>query len=636
MIVLGDWVLGDLEREVAAHEPERGGALLGPRLRPLVTRFLPDPEAAASGASWAPSRALDAAVKALEREQGLELKGLVHSHPPGLDRPSERDERELAEGLRRNGHMACYLAPVVTRGPAAGLEAHELPLPSGKLSCFAAWRTPEGRASLRPFRPRLLPLRRDLSRLAAAMGAEPPVFVEADAGAGLAPAGQLRLPGGVELLVIAGEHYPALPPVLLACGESRTEQLQIPWRLGVPEGERLLEAAREVLRPPGPYRWAFGPRGGPAVTADPDRARLAGWEARLTGEDPEAAAASLREALLLRGAGLLSPALRERSALVAGLGSVGSYLAEQLARSGVGGLALLDPEAVEAANLSRTAYAAEDVGRSKTEALARRLLSVAPSLRLDLRPARVEDLAPAELDALVRAADLVVAATDDPAAQRALDRFAYARARPALFVGLYAGAQGGEVIFSVPERTPCYLCATRARQAAERTAGRVERETDYGTGRLAGESALGADIQHVASAAVKLALSLLLPGTRLGALAEEAVAEGTPYLTLSTVPRYWFYPEIFRDAPGQGAFQSVWLSPVRAEGCPVCGPAGARVDPLAVPLRAPGREALAALLDGEAAGPGTRMAAPERAGPAAGHQARPPEPAGRKDPPGEP
>jgi molybdopterin/thiamine biosynthesis adenylyltransferase/proteasome lid subunit RPN8/RPN11 len=597
LLVLGDWVLGDLEREIAAHPPERGGALLGPRQRPLVTRFLPDPEAATSGASYAPSRALDAGVKALEREEGLELKGVVHSHPPGLDRPSAQDARELAEGLRRNGHMPCYLAPIVTRGAAAELEEHELPLPSGKVSCFAAWRDPAGPARVLPVRPRLLPLRRDLERLARELGGTEPAILDADAGSGLVPAGRLRLPGGVELLVVAGEHYPALPPILLATTGDVTEQLQLSWHLDVPAEERLLQAARAVLFPPGPYRRAFGPRRGPALTDDPARARLAGWEARLTGEDPAAAAGSLRDALLARGAGILSEALRERTVLVAGLGSVGSYLSEQLARSGVGGLALVDPEPVEAANLSRTAYSAEDVGRPKTEALARRLVAAAPALRIALHPARVEDLAPADLDALVRSADLVVAATDDPAAQRALDRFAYARGRPAIFVGLYAGAEGGEVILTVPERTPCYLCATRARHAVERTAGQVERRTDYGTGRLAGESALGADVQHVASAAVKLALSLLLPDGKLGALAEGAVAEGTPYLTLSTVPRYWFYPEIFRDVPGQGAYQAVWLSPVRQHGCAVCGPAGGRVDPLDVPLRAPSREALAALLD---------------------------------------
>jgi molybdopterin/thiamine biosynthesis adenylyltransferase/proteasome lid subunit RPN8/RPN11 len=601
LLAWGDWVLGDLEREVAAHPPERGGALVGPRGRPLVTRFVPDPGAAASSASWAPSRALDAAVKALERDEGLELKGVVHSHPAGLDRPSEQDVRELGEGLRRNGHMPCYLAPIVTRGEHGDLDAHELPLASGKLSCFAAWRA-EGAARVLPYRPRILPLRRDLERLAAELGGSAPAFLDADPGCGLVPAGRVALPGpgGIELLVIAGEHHPAMPPIVLVTSAEATEQLPLRWRLDDPEEERLVRAVRAAISPPGPYRRAFGPAGGPALTADPGRAALAGWGMRLTGEDPEVAAASLGAALHARSAGITSPSLGARSVLVAGLGSVGSYVAEQLARSGVGGLALLDPDAVEAVNLSRAAYAADDVGHPKPEALARRLLAVAPAVRLTLHPIAVEGLAPAELDALVRASDLVVAATDDPAAQRALDRFAYARGRPALFVGLYAGARGGEVVLTVPERTACYLCATRARHAVERTAGRVEGRSDYGTGRLAGERALGADIQHVASAAVKLAVSVLEPGAGAGAIAEDAVSQGTSYLTLSTVPRYWFYPEIFRDVAGQGAFQSVWLAPVRKEDCPVCGAPERRVDPLRIPLRAPSREALAALGESDA------------------------------------
>lgn len=595
MFVVGDWILAELERELGAKAPERGGALLGPRQRPLVTRFVLDRHAARDGSSWAPSRKLDAAVKALEGDEGLELKGLVHSHPPGVDRLSKQDVHELTRGLALNGHMPCYLAPLVTAALPEPLAAHELRLPSGKVTWLAAWRRPGG-AVVRPFRPRLLPLQRDLARLARELGAQAPTLLDVDAGAGPAPAGRLELPGGAELLVVAGDGYPAMPPLLFLTLEGETQPLHVSWRLDAPEEERLLRAAREVFVPPGPYHRAFGPRGGPALTRDPERAALAGWEPRLSADDPGAATAALGEALLARGEGLLSPSLRDRTVLVAGLGSVGSYVAEQLARSGVGGLALLDPEPVEAANLSRTVYGAADVGRPKTEALARHLLSVVPSLRLTLHATRVEDLAPAALDALVRGADLVIAATDDSGGQRALDRFAYARGRPALFVGLYAGADGGEVILTVPERTPCFLCATRARHAVERSAGRVERETDYGAGRLAGEPALGADIQHVASAAVKLALSLLLPGGKVGALAEGAVAEGTPYLTLSTVPRYWFYPGIFGDAPGQGAYQAVWLSPARSPDCPVCGAPAGRIEPLSIPLREPTREELAAAL----------------------------------------
>jgi molybdopterin/thiamine biosynthesis adenylyltransferase len=270
-------------------------------------------------------------------------------------------------------------------------------------------------------------------------------------------------------------------------------------------------------------------------------------------------------------------------------------MAEQVARAGVGRLVLVDPDRVDAVNLSRTAFEVRDVGQPKPEALARRLLQLAAGVEVVSLGRAVQDLELAELDALVRGADLVVGATDDPAAQRALNRFAFARGKPALFVGLYAGARGGEVVLSVPGRTPCYLCATAARHGAERAGGRVSRELDYGTGRLQGEVALAADIHHVASAAVKLALALLLPEGSDGELrrfADGALAEGLSYLTLSTVPGYWFYPAVFKDVPGQGAFQSVWLTPQAIPSCPVCGTPEHRVDPLEVPLRAPRRSAI--------------------------------------------
>jgi hypothetical protein len=74
--------------------------------------------------------------------------------------------------------------------------------------------------------------------------------------------------------------------------------------------------------------------------------------------------------------------------------------------------------------------------------------------------------------------------------------------------------------------------------------------------------------------------------------AAEALAEGASYLTLSTVPRYWFYPALFENVPGQGAYQSVWLTPTRNPECPVCGPPERRVDPREIPLRPPGRAAI--------------------------------------------
>lgn len=597
---VGDWVLRAIGAELGEHPPEHGGAVLGPRGRPLVTRFVPDPEAEATSASWAPSRALDARVKALERDTELELKGLVHSHRAGLDGPSERDALELAEGLRRNPHLAVYLGPVFSAAPhGRTAEAHDVDAGTGRLSFHEARRTPDGGTEILPASVRVVPLLRDLEAAGAMLGCDAPEIFLPHGEGGALLGGRLRLAGGLDLTVLASEAYPTLPPVLLLGSEKDPEQLHVRWGLDVPEEQRLLAALSAVVDGAPPLRRAFGPRGAPALTRDPERARLAGWEPVLAGGALEDRTDARRAAVLSRGAGLLSGALRERTVLVAGCGSVGSYVAEQLARSGVGRLVLVDPDTVEAENLSRTVYTAEDLGLPKPAALARRLLRIDPEVSPSVEPRPVEALGPEGLDALVRAADVVIGATDDPAAQRALDRFAYARGKPALFVGLYAGAQGGEVVLTVPGRTACYLCATRSRHAAAVADG-VGRTLDYGTGRLSGEVALGADVQHVSSAAVKLALSLLLPagsGAALSTFVDDVLAAGTPYLTMSTVPGYWFYPQIFGDTPGQGAYQSVWLTPRESPDCPVCGPVEGRVDPLEVPLGTPPRDAFRDLLD---------------------------------------
>ena len=54
--------------------------------------------------------------------------------------------------------------------------------------------------------------------------------------------------------------------------------------------------------------------------------------------------------------------------LVVGLGSVGSYMSEQLVRSGLGAVTLIDHDEVEPCNLSRTVFTGftlRDVGRAR-------------------------------------------------------------------------------------------------------------------------------------------------------------------------------------------------------------------------------------------------------------------------------
>ena len=80
---------------------------------------------------------------------------------------------------------------------------------------------------------------------------------------------------------------------------------------------------------------------------------------------------------------LLGPAamdrLRNATVAVFGVGGVGSFTVEALARSGVGGLALFDDDKVCLTNINRQLIATHDtVGRSKVEAAKERILSINP------------------------------------------------------------------------------------------------------------------------------------------------------------------------------------------------------------------------------------------------------------------
>lgn len=71
--------------------------------------------------------------------------------------------------------------------------------------------------------------------------------------------------------------------------------------------------------------------------------------------------------------------------VVVGLGGVGSWAAEALARSGIGALTLVDMDHVAESNINRQVHALEDtLGKAKILAMAERVLTINPHCRLTL------------------------------------------------------------------------------------------------------------------------------------------------------------------------------------------------------------------------------------------------------------
>ena len=105
-------------------------------------------------------------------------------------------------------------------------------------------------------------------------------------------------------------------------------------------------------------------------------------------------------------------ALQRAHVAVVGLGGVGSYAAEVLARSGVGALTLVDQDTVSESNLNRQLIALHStLGLSKAEAAARRARDINPQCRVQPLCLRYE---PAQRDVFWENAsyDYVVDAID--------------------------------------------------------------------------------------------------------------------------------------------------------------------------------------------------------------------------------
>ena len=132
----------------------------------------------------------------------------------------------------------------------------------------------------------------------------------------------------------------------------------------------------------------------------------------------------LRTEMIL-GAGALET-LRRSHVAVFGLGGVGSYAAEGLARSGVGELTLVDQDTVSLSNINRQLLALHStVGRPKAEVAAERCRDINPEIivhpiQATYDAAHREDFFRDRYDYIVDAIDLVSCKLD--LIQQAMER----------------------------------------------------------------------------------------------------------------------------------------------------------------------------------------------------------------------
>lgn len=110
--------------------------------------------------------------------------------------------------------------------------------------------------------------------------------------------------------------------------------------------------------------------------------------------------------------------LKESKVAIFGIGGVGSFTAEALARSGVGHLVLIDNDVVSASNINRQILATtQTIGQAKVEVMKERILTINPTCKVEIfemlyLPETSQDLLADDYDYIVDAVDMVTAKID--------------------------------------------------------------------------------------------------------------------------------------------------------------------------------------------------------------------------------
>jgi tRNA threonylcarbamoyladenosine dehydratase len=131
--------------------------------------------------------------------------------------------------------------------------------------------------------------------------------------------------------------------------------------------------------------------------------------------------------------------IRSAHVVVVGVGGVGSWTAEALARSGVARLTLIDMDHVAESNINRQVHALDStLGQAKVQALRERIAQIHPACHVEgieefVEPSNWPALCPVDADAVIDACDQIHAKTA---------MAAWARQHRKLFISI--GAAGGK------------------------------------------------------------------------------------------------------------------------------------------------------------------------------------------------
>lgn len=224
---------------------------------------------------------------------------------------------------------------------------------------------------------------------------------------------------------------------------------------------------------------------------------------------------TMTKKLFSRSAGLIETNwLNEVCAVISGCGSVGSLVALQLARSGVGRFVLIDEDCVEIHNVCRHQCGLRDIGRRKVDAVRERILCINPDAEVICFRKKFQEVPwPYGKEEWLRPEKAIFIGTCDNRVGNAfVCDAAYEAGIPFAALGFNARAWGGEIFTCLPEKNEvCYRCTFK--KQIEESIEQERSSHDYmdaaDEGKVKFEPGLDVDIEFGVSLFDKIILDII-------------------------------------------------------------------------------------------------------------------------------
>ena len=170
----------------------------------------------------------------------------------------------------------------------------------------------------------------------------------------------------------------------------------------------------------------------------------------------------LYQNIFSRNKGILETSvMSKKRAVILGCGSVGSLVAMELARYGVGHFYLMDADIMEYHNICRHQCGIEDVGDLKVNTVERKILNINPKAEVIKFSGIVQNAPEEQLKKFCAGDDTIfVGCADNREADVYSNRIASYFGASFLSIGFWERAFAGEIFYHIPHRNmPCYACA---------------------------------------------------------------------------------------------------------------------------------------------------------------------------------